>query len=223
MTAGRSNAHSVSQEWCTPPKYVRAIREFFGGSVALDPCSNRHSVVGAEVEYSLPAADGLLESWDYPTIFVNPPYGRDRERGTSIRDWLRRCADSHAEHGAEVLALVPVATNTSHWKVFVFGAAASVAFLYDTRLRFLENGEDGGKGAPMSCAMVYWGKRPERFESVFLAFGAVVDLRHLHGKAVGAATRTREGERRPGNRRAGPLAPPAAGPGARPGRRLWGG
>lgn len=185
MTAGRSNISSLSQNWCTPPKYVRAIREFFNGSIALDPCSNRHSIVRATVEYSLPSSDGLVESWDYPTIFVNPPYGRDYERHTTIRDWLRRCAESNVLHGAEVLALVPVATNTRHWKNYVFGAATAVAFLYDTRLRFLENGKDGGKGAPMSCAMVYWGKDYERFERTFICFGAVLDLRHLRGRLIG--------------------------------------
>ena len=48
----------------------------------------------------------------------------------------------------------------------------AVAFLYDTRLRFLVNGRDGGKGAPMSCAMVYWGLQYERFEKIFVRFGA---------------------------------------------------
>ncbi|MCK4300839.1 MAG: hypothetical protein KAX80_14955, partial [Planctomycetes bacterium] len=101
------------------------------------------------------------------------------------RDWLRRCAEAHRKHGSEVLALVPVATNTRHWKLYVWRAATAVAFLYDTRLRFLVNGKHGGKGAPMSCAMVYWGNQHKRFEEVFLRFGAVVDLRHLHGKDVG--------------------------------------
>lgn len=59
MTAGRNNAEVLSQHWCTPPKYVDAIREFFSGSVVLDPCSNRHSTVRATVEYSLPEIDGL--------------------------------------------------------------------------------------------------------------------------------------------------------------------
>lgn len=186
MTAGRNNAESLSQHWCTPLKYVSAIREFFSGSIALDPCSNCYSIVQATEEYALPEIDGLSASWDFPTIFVNPPYGRDRERGTSIRDWLRKCAEAHSQHDAEVLALVPVATNTRHWKDFVFGAAVAVAFLYDTRLRFLENGKDGGKGAPMSCAMVYWGSQYQRFERIFIRFGAVVDLRHLRGKSIGA-------------------------------------
>ncbi len=175
MTAGRRTT-SASQDWGTPAHYVAAVRQFFGGSIELDPCSSRHSIVAAKVEYSLPARDGLAESWDYRTIFVNPPYGADRRRGTTIRDWLRRCAEASARHGAEVLALVPVATNTGHWKQFVWPCAAGVAFLFDTRLRFLIDGRDQGKGAPMSCAMVYWGRRYRRFAKVFAPFGAVVEL-----------------------------------------------
>ena len=185
MTAGRNNASSLSQDWCTPPKYVNAVRKFFGGTIELDPCSNEHSIVKADVEWMLPEVDGLRAEWNHRTIYVNPPYGADRQRGTTIRDWLRKCAEAHSKHGAEVLALVPVATNTRHWKFYVWGAATGVAFLYDTRLRFLVNGRDSGKGAPMSCAMVYWGLRYDRFEKVFLKFGAVVDVRHLHNKNVG--------------------------------------
>ena len=189
MTAGRSNCQSVSHHWCTPPKYVDVIREFFGGEIGLDPCSNRYSVVAAAVEYRLPDCDGLTKQWDASTVFVNPPYGRDPERGSSIRDWLAKCAYTHERNGSEVLALVPVATNTRHWKDFVFGAARAVAFLYDTRLRFLENGKETGKGAPMACAMVYWGSRYERFEKMFIGFGAVVDLHHLQGRSIGCKER----------------------------------
>lgn len=185
MTAGRNNAESLSQHWCTPPKYVAVIRQFFSGEIALDPCSNEYSIINAGVEYSLPNADGLTANWNFPTIYVNPPYGSDRQRGTTIKDWLRKCSEACDKHGAEVLALVPVATNTRHWKQYVFGAATAISFLYDTRLRFLVDGQDGGKGAPMSCAMIYWGRNYERFERLFLKFGAVVDVRHLHDKFVG--------------------------------------
>jgi len=186
MTAGRSNTESSSHHWCTPPKYVDAIREFFDGRIELDPCSNEYSVVDAVVEYRLPHSDGLRKSWNSSSVFVNPPYGRDRERGTGIGDWLRKCRDANLSFDSEVLALVPVATNTRHWKDFVFGQATAVAFLYDTRLRFLENGRDTGKGAPMSCAMVYWGRRYSRFENRFIQFGAVTDIRNLMGKTIGA-------------------------------------
>ncbi len=185
MTAGRT-VTGLSKDWCTPAKYVQAVKDCFGGEIALDPCSNRHSIVGAKVEYALPKHDGLRESWAFPTIYVNPPYGADRERGTTIKDWLRRCAAAFDEHDAEVLALVPVATNTAHWKHYVWGVATGVTFLYDTRLRFFVNGRDGGKGAPMSCAMIYWGKHYGRFADVFIRFGAVVDLRPLRGKRLGS-------------------------------------
>jgi hypothetical protein len=60
--------------------------------------------------------------------------------------------------GSEVLALIPIAANTTHRKKYVFTQARVICFLYDTRLRFLENGQDVGKGAPMACAMVYRGE-----------------------------------------------------------------
>ena len=184
MTAGRK-VNSQSQDWGTPPKYVQAVKEVFGGKIDLDPCSSKYSIVEAETEYRLPDHDGLKESWNYPTIYVNPPYGADRERGTSIKHWLGRCAEAYEIYGAEVIALVPVATNTGHWKKSIFGRATTICFLYDTRLKFLENGKNGSKGAPMACAAIYWGNNYARFYRVFINHGAVVDIRPLIGEKIG--------------------------------------
>lgn len=183
MSAGRT-VNSQSQTWGTPKKYVDAVKRFFGGSISLDPCSNAFSIVNAETEYSLPEKDGLKESWDFSTIYVNPPYGADRERGTTIKNWLAKCALSHKKYKSEVIALVPVATNTGHWKQSVFGEATAICFLYDTRLRFLENGLDVGKGAPMACSMIYWGKNYQEFYDEFIKHGAVVDITSLHNEPI---------------------------------------
>jgi hypothetical protein len=191
MTAGRT-VNSQSVDWCTPPKYVNAVKKVFGSRISLDPCSNEWSIVHAETEYCLPEKDGLKESWNYPTIYVNPPYGSDKERGTKIKHWLYKCAQAHKDYGSEVLALVPVATNTSHWKDYVWGRATAVCFLYDTRLRFLVDGKDEGKGAPMSCAMIYWNKAIDTFLKVFDEYGAVVDLRPLQGRVIGGRSRLRQ-------------------------------
>lgn len=144
MTAGRTNSNPLSHNWCTPKKYVSLVHDFFNGPPSLDPCSNEWSLVEAKVEYKLPLNDGLEESWEHPTIFVNPPYGKDRDRGTSIKDWVRRCSDAYLSYGSEVLALVPVATNTSHWKNYVFKYAIAISFLGDTRLKFMIDGVEGG-------------------------------------------------------------------------------
>ncbi len=166
-------------------KYVAAVKAVFGGQIDLDPCSSEYSIVQARVEYRLPEHDGLKESWDYPTIYVNPPYGADRKRGTTIKHWLARCAEAHELYRSEVIALVPVAANTGHWKNSVFGRASAICFLYDTRLKFLENGKNGGKGAPMACAMIYWGNHYDNFYDVFISHGAVVDARPLMGEKIG--------------------------------------
>ena len=179
MSAGRT-VNSQSQNWGTPPKYVNAVKKFFGGEIDFDPCSNEYSIVKAKIECRLPEQDGLIIKWNYPRIYVNPPYGNDKERGTTIKHWLSKCANAYEEFDSEVLALVPVATNTGHWKKSVWGKACSICFLYDTRLKFLENGVDKGTGAPMSCAMIYWGDNYSQFFDIFIEYGAVVDIRNLH-------------------------------------------
>jgi len=184
MTAGR-RVNTLSQSWCTPPKYVNAIRSFWNGVIELDPCSNEYSIVGATVEYMLPEKDGLAQEWNARTIYVNPPYGADRERGTTIKNWLAKCSQAHIDFGSEVIALIPVAPNTAHWKKYIFGQATSICFLYDTRLRFLERGLDVGKGAPMACCLVYWGNDNDRFFEHFLRFGAVVNITNLRNQAIG--------------------------------------
>jgi hypothetical protein len=57
-------ASAANTNWCTPASIVERVRATFGGTIALDPCSNDQSVVGAERSYSLPEHDGLVESWN---------------------------------------------------------------------------------------------------------------------------------------------------------------
>ncbi len=182
--AGRS-VYSQSQHWCTPPKYVEAVRKVFDGVIELDPCTNEQSIVNANTEYILPQKDGLKEDWNFKTIYINPPYGADRDRGTTIKNWIQKCAETHKKYKSERIALIPVATNTAHWKHYIFGKASAICFLYDTRLKFLVNGSTENKGAPMACCMVYWGQSIQKFRSVFEQFGAVVDTSDIIGHKFG--------------------------------------
>lgn len=177
MTAGREPV-TLTKDWCTPPDILDPVREVFGGQIDLDPCSNEFSLVEARVSYALPNHDGLAESWDYAKIFVNPPYGSDPNRGTRIAHWFSRIGDA-AEAGSEVIALVPVATNTGHWKKFVYPIASAVCFLYQPRVRFYIGGHEDRKGAPMSCAIIYYGKHFDAFAAAFRSHGAVVPLENV--------------------------------------------
>lgn len=173
MIAGR-NSVSSNKNWCTPEKYVNVITYFFGGYIKLDPCSNHFSVVKALIEYN---NDGLNKNWNYDTIYVNPPYGKDKEQHTTIKNWIYKCYLTNKDYSSSIIALIPVATNTSHWKDYIFNKATAICFLYDTRLKFLLNGEIYKKGAPMACCLIYWGDNYERFYTIFKTFGAVISLK----------------------------------------------
>jgi len=163
MSAGRK-IKTGSIHWCTPPKYVIPITQFFG-KIELDPCSNPESIVNANIEL---CTGGLEYDWrKVRTVFVNPPYGRNGE--TSIYDWLKKCFVSQSRQ-TEIIALIPVATNTKHWKDFVFKANV-ICFLADTRLKFLINGNTNNKGASMSCCLVYFGERTSDFVLEFSHYG----------------------------------------------------
>ncbi len=189
MTAGRT-VNSISQNWCTPPKFVNAVYEVFGERPELDPCSNKDSIVKAKINYILPKNDGLIEDWKYKTIYINPPYGADRMRGTTIKNWLRKCYEANKLYDSQVLALIPVASNTIHWKHYIWGKATGICFLYDTRLKFLIDGTTKNKGAPMACAMIYWGNNYNRFFQVFVKYGAVVNIGSLNEVKIGAFKNT---------------------------------
>lgn len=176
MTAGRQPI-SQTKDWCTPPSIIESVKEVFDGEIELDPCSNEWSLVGAERSYCLPQHDGLREPWDAKTIYVNPPYGSDRMRGTRIIHWFERMVRA-ANSGSEVIALVPVATNTHHWKSYVYPEASAICFLSAPRLRFYIQGEEDPKGAPMSCAVIYYGSNWRKFAEAFREHGAVIPLEH---------------------------------------------
>jgi len=165
---------STNKDWCTPAVYADAIRKFFG-IIELDPCSNKYSLVKAQTEFNL-LVNGLAQEWNYKTIFVNPPYGRNKENNTSLKDWILRCQDSHKKYGSEVILLVPASTNTKHWQNIIFQSATAICFLKEPRVKFFNPEYDLSKGAPMACSIVYWGKEVERFIQEFGIFGKVLKV-----------------------------------------------
>ena len=169
MTAGR-NAISTKKEWNTPPKYASIIHAFFNGKLELDPCSNEFSTIQSKIKYTLPT-DGLKESWNFKSVFVNPPFGRNPDK-TTIYDWILK----GVEADTEILYLIPVATNTKHFKNLIFKHGCGICFLEDTRLKFWSEGSEDKKGAPMACCFVYFGKNYDKFNSYFNEYGKCFEI-----------------------------------------------
>ncbi len=87
----------------TPDYLLNLVRQALGG-IDLDPCTESDNPVGAARFYALPQDGGALP-WDAERIFVNPPYGKARER------FVDRCIEA-ADAGSRVVLLMPAATDT---------------------------------------------------------------------------------------------------------------
>lgn len=139
VTAPDSGA---SDEWLSPPWLIRGLPH----PLALDPCADagrripaaRH-LVGAE------GADGLAEAWA-GRCYVNPPYSKGH-----LPRWIAKC---HGEYlrGAEVIALVPVRTDSAYWWQHIWGHAR-IGFL-EGRIAFGGSDQAGTFGS----ALVVWAR-----------------------------------------------------------------
>lgn len=148
---------SASADWNTPPEIIRLAREIGGGRIALDPCSNAWSVVGADLEYRMAEGlDGLARDWtddaEGGLVYVNPPYGRE------LAKWSPKVV-AEAEKGAEILACVFAKTDTG-WFRSMAAAASCVAFL-PRRLRFTLHGKVLD-AATHPSALLYFGRSVHR-------------------------------------------------------------
>ncbi len=171
---------SVKHTWCTPQRIIDKLLQY-NGSISLDPCANKDSIVHAKHELGLdwsrrwvddehyeagPAIDGLKASWNVESglVYVNPPYGR------ALPDWMRKCFEEGVNSNISIIALVPARTDTRWFHNWCTPGQTSdaVCFLYG-RLTFL-----GAKHpAPFPSMLVYYGRNSKRFDDLFDAEGAV--------------------------------------------------
>lgn len=97
----------------TPDYILEPVRRLLGG-IDLDPCTQPDNPTRALRFYS-PPQDGATLPWDAPSIFVNPPYGKARER------WVRRCIEAEMS-GSKVVLLIPAHTDTRMFQLALMTA-----------------------------------------------------------------------------------------------------
>lgn len=107
-----------NQTQFTPLYVLEPARAALGG-IELDPCTTPDNPTRAARFYSLPQ-DGAAQPWTAASIWVNPPYGKARER------WVDRCVEA-ADLGSRVVLLIPAHTDT---RVFQRAAVTAQAVVF---------------------------------------------------------------------------------------------
>jgi hypothetical protein len=160
MTINPALLSSNNQTFNTPAEFLDLVRRL--GVIGLDPCSNPHSIVNANIELSLEnGQDGLTADWlDRGLVFVNPPYGR------ALPIWIKKASDSWHQsiqegRDFECLMLVPSRTDTRWFTTGLLNASA-LGF-WRGRLTFLGAPDP----APFPSLAIYFGHWANLFESVF--------------------------------------------------------
>lgn len=134
---------SERMDYVTPAAlFAQLDREFH---FTLDPCADAMNAKCAKW-YGV-KQDGLSQSWEEETVFMNPPYGR------TIGAWIRKAAEE-SSGGTTVVALVPARTDTQWWHCEVVGCATEIRFIRG-RVTF----EGCAAAAPFpSAILVYRGR-----------------------------------------------------------------
>lgn len=156
---------SDSEEWYTPLGIIMLVRDTFGAPIELDPasCAAANRVVQASRIFTT-QDDGLAQSWQSRTLFLNPPYG------DKIGDFVQKLHDEYkAGHIEQAIALLPARTDTAWFQILADFPRCFVV----GRLRFWREGEDTPNQATFPSAIVYLGADFFRFAQTFKGMGDV--------------------------------------------------
>ena len=125
--------------WATPQEFFNKLDWLFG-PFDLDPCACEDNAKCSK--FFTEADDGLSQSWEGFTSFVNPPYGR------GIDKWIKKAYDESRKENTKVVMLIPSRTDTKYWHNYVM-KADEVHFVKG-RLKF----GDSENSAPFPSAVI---------------------------------------------------------------------
>lgn len=157
----------LSDNYNSPPEVVNAVREYYGGLIPLDPCSNAYSTVGARANWKEDSGVGMFNPWNLGGTYAFPPTGPE---------WIVYATQQWLEFKQDIILLTPAATDTSVWEHCIFPHATSVCFLFG-RQKFWDKGQPLKHKSNQAYVLVYFGNAPTYFKTVFQHLGAVVWLR----------------------------------------------
>jgi len=136
---------SKTGEWSTPQDFFDKLNWRFG-PFDLDPCANATNTKCKT--FFTEEDDGLSQSWQGHTVFVNPPYGR------GIDAWIKKGYEEAQDSDTKVVMLIPARTDTKYWHDYVM--KAEMVFFIKGRLKFGSQ----TNSAPFPSAVAIFSKRP---------------------------------------------------------------
>lgn len=130
---------SNSDEWSTPQNLFGWLNEQY--HFTLDPCASADNHKCDK--YFTIKDDGLEQSWEGETVFINPPY-------SDIKRWVKKVYDETQKPITTAWLLVPARTDTSYFHDYVM--KSNFVYLIRGRLKF----GNSKNCAPFPSMLVYF-------------------------------------------------------------------
>lgn len=127
-----------SDEWATPPEFVRPLADAVGG-FDLDPASGAERSPVARKTYT-EADDGLTPPW-FGTVWCNPPY-------SEMDAWTRKAVNEANRDEVDAILYLCKGDSSTEWWQLAASEASALAMI-DGRLSF-----GNGDAAPF-CSHVF--------------------------------------------------------------------
>lgn len=164
----QSLPESLSDDWQTAPLYLQAVRDVLG-DIYLDPCSNPdyNRTVGAQFIYTI-HDDGLRQSWEAPTLWMNPPFGG------AAGDWVAKLLREYAVgRTQEAILTLPTRATSNTW----FDPLWEFPICVTNHRPFFRHPDGTWGSAPGGHVFSYIGeKNGDAFVERFREFGATGTL-----------------------------------------------
>jgi DNA N-6-adenine-methyltransferase (Dam) len=170
----------------TPPELLAKVRLLDPKcGIGLDPCSNQRSLVDARRVFcgtGSASDDGLAQPWrGHGLVFMNPPHSMSPN---NIEPWMLKAHNEfrplNLAWGArrfdgyhdQFVGLIPAKTDTAWFHDYV--TTFQVRVFLRGRPRFWLNGAPMPGPGKFASMLIYAGKQPELFKSIFGEMGWVV-------------------------------------------------
>jgi site-specific DNA-methyltransferase (adenine-specific) len=101
---------SKSNEWETPQEFFDRLNQEF--NFTLDAAATDENAKCPR--YFTFNENGLAQSWQGETVWLNPPYGR------AVGEWIAKARAEADKNGATVVCLIPARTDTRYFHEHCF-------------------------------------------------------------------------------------------------------
>lgn len=162
----------ISDEYMTPIKYIKSVREVFGGQIDLDPASSIEANIRVQAKQIYTKEDSAFKHHLYGKVFLNPPYSKPNLTSFSslvIRYYLIETI----EKIGEIIILTPTSPweswfrNLTKFKNPVCNTDHRIKFISPSWAKLTTNSPKGGG------SFIYLGNNEDKFIEVFREHGTI--------------------------------------------------